>query len=207
MKQSENEQSDTPIELSPDDLAFVAAYFECNMNATRAYMQLHPKATYESAKALASVTLTNVNLKAEIKRVLNEKAMSAEEAVARIGMIARSDHYPFIEIDEDGFVYFNFADPQAKAHLYLIKKIKTKRERRVDGKGDDAEMWEGEWVEVELHDAHVALRDILKMHGKLTDRVDLTTNGEPIQMPVEQIAQRVSQLLETARKRKQSAGN
>jgi len=153
-------------------LAFIAAYFEENMNATRAWMRLHPKVAYDSAKATASLFLTNINVKAEIKRRLTERAMSAEEALARLGDMARAELMPFIRIDNDGFTYFNFADPQAKSYMWLIKKMKTKRERRVDGKGDDAEAWEGEWVEVELHDAQAALRDILKMHGKLTEKVD-----------------------------------
>ena len=176
----ENEPSDTPIEPTPDELAFVAAYFEENMNGTRAYMKLHPKASYESAKATASVVLTNLNIRAEIKRRLNERAMSAEEAIYRLGEIGRADLFPFIRIDDEGFVYFNFSDPDAKRYLFLIKKIKTKRERRIEGKGEDAEEWEGEWVEVELHDAHAAIRDILKLHGKFIEKMDVTSDGKPL---------------------------
>jgi len=173
-----------PIELKPDELAFIAAYFEENMNATRAYMKLHPKTTYDAARSGASTTLTNSNIKAEIKRRLTERAMSAEEALARLGDMARAELMPFVRIDDDGFTYFNFADPQAKFYMWLIKKMKTKRERRVDGKGDDAEVWEGEWVEVELHDAQAALRDILKMHGKFVEKVDLTSGGKPIEQTI-----------------------
>jgi len=173
------------IKLTPDETAFIAAYFEENMNATRAYMKQHPDAGYDTARAAASVTIAKYNIKAEIKRRLNERAMSAEEAIYRLGEIGRADLFPFIRIDDDGFVYFNFADPEAKRHLFLIKKIKSKRERRLEGKGDDAEAWEGEWVEVELHDAHAAIRDILKIHGKFTDRVDLTSGGKPIEPKVD----------------------
>jgi hypothetical protein len=137
---------------------------------------LHPQSSYDAAKSSASAILTKPNVKAEVKRILTEQAMSAEETVARMGAIARADHYPFIQVDDDGFVYFNFADPIAKEHLYLIKKMKTKRERRIEGVGKSAEEWEGEWVEVELHDAYAALRDIAKMHGKLTERLDV--NGK-----------------------------
>ncbi len=200
----QNEPSDTHTELSLDELAFIAAYFSENMNATRAYMKLHPNATYASARALASETLSKVNIRAEIKRRLTEKAMSAEEALFRLGEMARAELKPFIRIDDDGFTYFNFADPEASEYLYLIKKMKTKRERRVGG---DDETWEGEWVEVELHDAQAALRDILKMHGKFIDKVDLTTGGEKIeQMPAEQIAQRVAFLMELAKTRKEKDG-
>jgi len=94
--------------------------------------------------------------------------------------MARAELMPFIRIDDDGFTYFNFSDPEAKEYMWLIKKMKTKRERRVGG--DEA--WEGEWVEVELHDAQAALRDILKMHGKFVDKVDLTTGGEKITVTI-----------------------
>lgn len=207
-KKEEEEPNDTLIELSNDDLAMLSAYFENNMNGTRAWMATHPKAKYNSARVSASEWLTKPNIKNEIKRVLEEKAMGVEEAIARVGAIARADHYPFIEIDKDGFVYFNFADPQAQEHLYLIKKIKTKREKRIDGQGKDAEEWEGEWVEVELHDAHAALRDILKMHGKLSEKVDLSNSDGSLNVPQlspEKIAEKIAALLALAEERKKNA--
>lgn len=186
MSKDENEPNDTHIEpLSDDQLAFMAAYFECNANGTRAWMKLHPKAEYASAKALASAYLTNVNLRAHIRKVWEARAMGAEEAIARMSAIAKADLHPFIRVDDDGFTYFNFADVDAMEYLFLIKKMKTKRERRIEGNGKNAEEWEGEWVEVELHDAYTALRDIVKMHGKLTEKIDLTSDGQPIKIIVE----------------------
>jgi len=174
------EKNDTPIELSNDELAFIAAYFECNMNGTRAYMKLHPKSSYDSARSSAPAYIANPSIKAEITRILTERAMSAEEAVARMGAIAKADLYPFIRTGEDGFVYFDLSDAQAQEHLYLIKEMETKRERRFEGNGKDAETWEGEWVKVKLHDAYIALRDIAKMHGKLTEKVDVNQTGEVV---------------------------
>ncbi len=168
------------INQENSDLAFVTAYFENNMNATRAYMQLHPKVSYASAKAISSEILTKLNIQNEITHILKSKAMSVEEALARTGDIARASQMPFIRIDEDGFVYFNFADPEAKANMHIIKKIKAKRERRIEGRGENAEKWEGEWVEVELFDAQAAQRDILKMHGKFIEKMEIKNSGEVI---------------------------
>jgi len=190
MSQDENE-NDTLIELSDKELAFIAAYFSCNANGTRAWLQLHPNSGYDAARSSASEYLTKPNIKAEIKRIWMERAMDAEEAVARMSAIAKADLYPFIRIDDDGFVYFNFADPQAQEHLYLIKKMKTKRERRMDGVGKNAQEWEGEWIEVELHDAYIAQRDIAKMHGKLSDRLDITSKGEKLTTNEETVYERV----------------
>ena len=176
-----NEPSDTPItNLNHNDLAVLLEYFSNGMNGTRAWMATHPNSQYNSASASFSEWLRNPKIKSEITRLMNEKAMSMEEALARTSDIARASLMPFVKVDNDGFTYFNFADPEAKAYMHIIKKMKTKRERRVVGHGEQAEEWEGEWVEVELHDAQTAQRDLLKMYGKFTDRVDLTSGGEII---------------------------
>jgi len=107
--------------------------------------------------------------------------------------------FPFIRIDEDGFAYFNLADPQAMEHLFLIKEMETKRERRIEGKGENTETWEGEWVRVKLHDSYAALRDIAKMHGKLTEKVDVTSKGEKLQQDGQIIDRAISTLADAIR--------
>jgi hypothetical protein len=137
---------DTPtiLEFTADEWAMVNAYFDENMNQTRAYLKIHPGANYDSARTEASKFFAKPYIQAEIERRLKENAMSAEEVLSRLGDMARASHQPYIKIDDDGFVYFNFADEEARKNLHLIKKIKTKRERRIVGKGDEAEEWEGE---------------------------------------------------------------
>jgi len=103
--------------------------------------------------------------------------MPANEVLARLADMARGSHRPFIRVSDDGFVYFDFSDPEAQKNLHLIKKIKTKRERRIEGKGEEAEEWEGEWVEVELHDAQSALVTLAKYHRLLTESIDLNAQG------------------------------
>lgn len=178
----QNENNDTPInELSHDDLAMLLEYFSNGMNGTRAWMETHPNSQYNSARASAAEWLAKPNIKSEVTRLLNEKAMSMEEALARTSDIARASLMPFVKVDNDGFTYFNFADPEAKEHMHIIKKMKTKRERRVVGFGEKAEDWEGEWVEVELHDAQTAQRDLLKMYGKFVDKMEHTgKDGTPL---------------------------
>lgn len=172
----EVEGSDTPIvhELTSEEWALVNAYFECGMNQTQGYLLVHPNSGYDSARTTASTLFAKPNIKAAVKKLLNDKAMSAEEALARISDIARGSHAPFIRFADDGFVYFDFSHPEAKNNLHLIKKIETKRERRIEGEGDEAEEWEGEWIKVELHDAYAANLTVLKYHGKLTEKVDLS---------------------------------
>lgn len=184
----------------------VNAYFETGMNQTQAYLKVYPDSGYDSARTTASTLFAKPNIKAGIRHLLKEKAMPAEEVLARLGDMARATHQPFIRIDNDGFIYFDFSDPEAQNHLHLIKKIKTKRERRVDGKGEDTETWEGEWVEVELHDAKDALVQLGRHYKLFTDKLEGGgKNGEFVfdsNISPEQIAQRVAYLLDLAKKRK-----
>lgn len=162
----------TKVEFIHTDWALVNAYFDCNMNQTRAYLKVFPDAGYESARVEASKKFAKPNIAAEIKYRLEQDAMSVAEVVKRIGDMARASHEPFIKIADDGFVYFDFSHPDAKNNLHLIKKIETKRERRIEGSGESQEEWEGEWVKVELHDAAAALRDLGKYYKLFTDRVE-----------------------------------
>jgi terminase small subunit-like protein len=146
---------------------FIDAYME-TLNATRAYMQVYPKASYETARRAASALMTSHDIREVIAERFKARAMGSEEIIARLSDMASGTHWPFIEIDSDGFVYFDFSSSEAKNHLHLIKKIKSKRERRISGKGEDAQEWEGEWVEVELHDSKDALIQLAK-YNKLFD--------------------------------------
>lgn len=151
--------------LSDKHKLFIDAYME-SLNATRAYMKVYPKTGYEAARRSASDLLTKPDIKAEIAERFKARAMPREEVISRLSDMARGTHYPFIEVTEDGFVYFDFSSDEARNHLHLIKKIKTKRGRKIVGRGEDAETWEGEWVEVELHDAKDALK-LIGQHERL----------------------------------------
>lgn len=155
--------------LSHKEHAFVDMYFHCNMNATEAYQRLHPKANRDTSRSKASDLVTNGNIAAAIEKRLSDQAMGKSEVLSRLSAIARASEFPFIKITPEGFCYFDFSNPQAEDYLFLIKKIKTKRTRRIEGRGDNSEEWEDEWVEVELYDAQQALATLAKYHGMLTD--------------------------------------
>ena len=150
------------------------------MNGTEAYRRLHPKVKIDSCRTNASRLLTNANMQSAISDYLTKQAMGKDEVLSRLSAIARASEFPFIRITDEGFCYFDFSDPESEQYLFLIKKIKTKRTRKVVGHGEDAEEWEDEWIEVELHDAQQALNTLAKYHGMLTDKVDVTTQGEKV---------------------------
>lgn len=160
-------------------------YLSNGFNATQAYLSLHPNSSYAAARNSASEILAKPDIQAIKNDRMNKMAMPANEVIARISNIAMASQFPFIKYQSDGFVYFDFSHPEAKDHLYLIKKLKTKRERRIEGSGADAEEWEGEWVEVELHDSHAALRDLGKYHKLFVERVE--KSGYVIEIPWDEV--------------------
>lgn len=152
--------------ISPSDRAFIDEYISNGYNATQAYLKVHPKSGYESARASGSRLLTFDNIKQALEREFEARTMKKAEVLSRLSDQARGTHYHFIEVNkDDGSIYFDFSSPEAMAYLHLIKKIKTKRNRRILGKGEDAEAWESEWVEVELHDPQAALKLIGEHEG------------------------------------------
>lgn len=160
--------------LTDKEEAFCREYV-IDWNATRAAID----AGY-SKKMAGSIGYENTkkpHIQAKIQEMLKEKVMDRDEVLARLADHARATHYPFIRIDADGFIYFDFSDDEAKKHFHLIKKIKTKRNRFIVGRGEKAEDWEGEWVEVELHDPQRALELIGKHHNLFVDR---DKEGNPI---------------------------
>jgi phage terminase small subunit len=161
--------------LTNKEEAFCLEYV-IDWNATRAAID----AGY-SRKMAGSIGYENTkkpHIQARIQELIKEKVMDRDEVLARLADHARGSHYHFIRVDADGFIYFDFSDPEAQKHLHLIKKIKTKRNRLIHGKGEDAQEWEGEWIEVELHDPQRALELIGKHHNLFVER---DKEGNPIQ--------------------------
>lgn len=180
MKESTNDIPPIP-KLKPKQKAFVEAYFNNQMNATEAYLVLFPKVSRLTAGVNGHKLLKIASISAEVERRLSEQVMSANEVLKRLSDMAKANLLPFIRITDEGFTYFDFSHPDAKNYFHLIKKIKTKRTRRIEGKGEEAEVWEDEWVEVELHDAQSALEKIGKHHHLFRDEIDLTSGGKPLE--------------------------
>lgn len=177
--------NDTAPETVPyEDLSykhrrFIDEYFVCNMVAWRAYVAAgyggeepdrkeDPQAWekwFRNVRSNSSHLTADHNIAAAIKQRLDERAMAADEVLARLADQARGSLKPFVRIGPDGLIYFDFAHPEAEEHLHLVKKAKTKRKRVWEGHGDDAEEWEHEWVEVELYDAQAALKELARVHG------------------------------------------
>lgn len=104
--------------------------------------------------------------------------MSAEEALKLLADIARGDMALMMDVSSMGF-NLDMKRAQELGLTKLIKRVKQKTTTFIAKKEseEDREVTE---LEVELYDALGAIRDVLKVHGKFTDRVDVTSNGKDV---------------------------
>lgn len=161
------------IEPPPDDLLlrhelFINEYLQC-FNGTQAYKSAHPDVSDNHAAVEAHRLLRNPKIKAELERRFKEATMGKFEVLERLRAVANANLLPFVRIEDDGTVLFNFADQEAKRHFYLIKKIKSKKNETYNAKTDETST--DNWIEVELHDALKALELIGKYHALFTEKV------------------------------------
>lgn len=149
------EENEKPKELSSRHKLFVDVYLE-TWNITRAAQA----AEYKHPRTYGSHLLTQIDIQAEIKRRLAEKAMEADEVLARLKEQASANIGDFILKepcrDEDGNEYYtirlNWDMIKEKGHL--IKKITHNPNGPV----------------IELYDGQSALVHIGKHHGLFIDR-------------------------------------
>lgn len=166
--------------LSKKHLKFINEYLTC-WNGTQAYMRVYPKAQYQSAMVGASDLLSNPKIAAVISDRLAQEQMGADEAIKLLADMARGDVAKLMDVSGVGFNL-----DMAKAEKYgltkLIKKVKQKT-TIYQAKKESEEDREVTELEIELYDAQAALDKILKIHGKYTDRVDITSGDEALKPP------------------------
>ena len=159
--------------------AFCEIYL-ATFNAAEAYAQTHPKAKRNTCWTQGAETLRNPEVKKYLDARMKEQTMEADEVLARLTAQARGDLSPFFLI-QDGQVYLDIANPNAREAMHLVKKISlTNRVLRTTtenagGKGGDKHKEEliQQWVQVELHDPQAALKLIGTHHKLFTERVEV----------------------------------
>ena len=148
------------MSLSAKRAAFVIEYLKCFRGIDAAQRAGYSR-NRNTLAATASRLLKVEEVKDAIQAALDERLMTAEQALARMSDISRAEYAEYItpsgEVDVERMV--------ADGKGYLIKGIKYNSDgRRI----------------VEFYDAQAGLMAILKHHGKLVDRQDITSGGEPI---------------------------
>ena len=156
------EMNDEKPKLTNKQQVFISEYLK-SFNATAS--AIAAGYSEKTAYAMGWENLRKPEIKAEIERRLEEVHMGADEALKLMSDIARGDIGDFV--NDFGGVDILRAREAGKTRL--IKKIKTKT-TTINGKDEDKEIVQ---EEIELYDSQTALRDILKIHGKFKDDVNL----------------------------------
>lgn len=154
--------------LTHQQRAFVEEYLTC-WNATDAAKRA--KYSEKTARTQGSHLLTLVDITEAIQKRLKEKAMSADEVLERIAIIARGSLQPFVKTTEED-VWPDLTTESAQANFGLLKKIKPKR--RTGGKPGDE--WQESEIEIEIHDPLKALELLGRNHKLFTDNHDLSSS-------------------------------
>ena len=128
-----------------------------------------------TARQIGSRLLTDVDIKAEIQARLADVHMSADEALKLLADIARGDVAQIMDVSSMGF-NLDMKKAQELGLTRLIKKIKQKTVTHI-AKNESDEDREVHDLEVELYPADAALRDILKVHGKFTEKIEVNQKG------------------------------
>lgn len=158
--------------MTPKEQVWLSEYVNTRFNATEAARRAGYKWPEKQGYQLKK------RLKKTIKTILNENALSPEEAIYLLSQQATSSHADFTDVN----LRQDLKD-HPKAHL--IKTIITDVYEDKAGKIHHK-------MRLELYDAQAAIRDILRIHGKFADpgssaenpfiiRVmyDQRTNGSP----------------------------
>jgi phage terminase small subunit len=129
----------------------------------------------KTAHAMGWENLRKPEIKAQIDARLSEVHMSADEAIKRLSDMARGDIGQFM----DRLGSLDIQAARDAGITPLIKKIKQRTVTKI-GKTDTDQDTETHDLEIELYSAQDALDKILKVHGRYTEHVDMTSNGETI---------------------------
>jgi phage terminase small subunit len=170
----------TEQELKDDctdsQLAFLYEYLANGFNATQAYLDTNQTDKASTAQVEGHRTLRKPKIQQLLKRYLEEKAMTADEALARLAAIARGDIGDLLEFDDNGVIKVSLAKAKRLGLTHLIRKVKSKRIPEKDP--DTGDILYTQEVQLELYSSHDALRDIARVHGLFTDNIHATIEGQ-----------------------------
>lgn len=149
-------------ELTDKQRNFVEEYLVC-WNATQAAKNAGYAGTQSTLRVVGHELIHHPDVRAVIEARLSEKAMIADEVIARIADVARGSMADFISVN--GHTRIDFKKAEAAGKIHLIKSYSKA------GRGG---------VRLELHDPLKALELLGKAQGLFTDKVDVTSGGEKL---------------------------
>jgi len=160
-----------PVAKKNRNEEFVNNYFLHHMNLCAAYMATYPNSSRNAAYTGGSRLLRNAKILKMIEQRLHENHVSGDLVLSQLSEEASASVEPFLVIEKDGFAHFDLNQSSAQDHLHMIKKLTTKRSRRIEPgakKGEKIE-WEDEYITLEVVDAMEAQDRLGKYHKLFGD--------------------------------------
>lgn len=176
--------------LTARQSAFVTEYL-VDLNATQAAIRVGYSA--RTAQEQAARLLGNAIVAAAIQREMEKRTervhVDADRTLLELASLAYSDITDVAQWDGDTFHLTPSAElkPQARR---AIQSVKVKRKRNVTGRGEDAEVWETEEIEVKLWDKVAALDKVMRHLRLFPQQAEVHFNIERVeQMRVDMLMQ------------------
>lgn len=144
-------------ELTAKQRAFVNAYLANGFNGTEAARQAGYKGNDNTLGVVAYDNLRKPKIAVCVQRAFEEMTMSADEVLARLSAMARTDMTDFMQVYPGGMPAFDFEKASEAQRLGLIKKFKVTPKS----------------IELELYDAQAALVHMGKYHALFSERIKL----------------------------------
>jgi hypothetical protein len=149
-------------------------------NGVKTVLALEWTTRYASAGVTAARLLKSPRVRAKIDQHAARAHSTAEKALARTALRAYADARDVLEWDEDGTVRLTPSATISDAGASLIAGLVQRVTVTTDPLGGTVE---SRRLEVKLHDGDGARRDLLKLHGLLVDRREISgPGGSPIAM-------------------------
>ena len=118
----------------------------------------------KTASVIGHENLRKPNIDAEIKSRLSERAMPADEVLARTADIARGDLTEWLTADGD----IDIEALRSSGRGHLLKKYKVTRRSTTTKSGNE---FETVTTEIELYPADAAHDKLMRFHGLYNDRL------------------------------------
>lgn len=175
-------------------------YLLC-FNQWRAYQAAYPNVTDESARTLSSKLFANINFQAHLQARLAEIHMSVDEALARETEIGRTgvgfffkivdewmfNPLPEYEILAEQEVVDDTKEPPEKSVSYRVRHAVLDMDKVLDPRYahliKEFSNSRRTGISIKLYDGQVVRNNVLKMAGKFTEHVDITSGNEPLKPP------------------------
>ena len=175
--------------LSQKQIVFLQAYVANGGNEAQACKTVgyvRTSGTSILAKEEAQAYLRVLGFATDAAVAINHSNLtaSAERITEELASVAFATIFDVTPMDEEGRLHLISSDDLPPYVRAAVKSIKIKRGRRQEGRGEDAEHWVTEDIEITMHDKISALGTLAKIRGMVVDKAQLTITDDRLKQAV-----------------------